>query len=93
MPTPESGPWRWFGLDAPVDAWATGRDADQVAGLHESLFRIATEPLDVLPGHALPGAPSSLFRFVDDGAVRIVFLVTRPVVTNGLRLIAVSDWE
>lgn len=39
MPTPESGPWRWFGLDAPVDAWATGRDADQVAGLYESLFR------------------------------------------------------
>ena len=77
MPTPESGPWRWFGLDAPVDAWATGRDADQVAGLHESLFRIATEPLDVLPGHPLPGAPSSLFRFVDDGAVRIVFLRQR----------------
>ena len=24
---------------------------------------------------------------------RIVFLVTRPVVMNGLRLIAVSDWE
>ena len=33
------------------------------------------------------------FVFVDDGAVRIVFLVTRPVVMNGLRLIAVSDWE
>lgn len=91
MPTPEPGPWRWFGLDGPVEAWATGRDAAQITALCEALLRMATTPLDVLPGDALPGAPSSQFRFIEDDPLRIVFPVTRPVVANGLKLITVSD--
>ena len=93
MAAADTGPWRWFGLDRPVDVWAAGRDADEVAAVHELLFRIAGAPLDALPGRALPGAPSSLFRFVDDGSTRVVFLVTRPIVVDGLRLIAITSQE
>ena len=77
----------------PVGLWADGRDTDQVAAVHELLFRIAGAPLDTLPGRALPGAPSSLFRYVDEGSTRVVFLVTRPIVADGLRLIAVTSQE
>ena len=82
--------WLWFNLDEPLDKWADGRSVAEVIAAHEALLRISETPLDVRPGSPLPGATSPLVRFVDDGDVRIVFLVTQPIVVNGLRLIALA---
>ena len=65
-----------------------GRGVDEVIAAHEALLRISEAPLDVRPGTRLPGGASPLLRYVDDGDLRIVFLVTHPIVVNGLRLIA-----
>ena len=56
-------------------------------------MRLADSPLDIYPGHAVPGAPSQLLRYAESHGVRIDFLVTRPIVTNGLRLIAITILE
>ncbi len=53
-------------------------------------MRLAETPLNVLPGHAVSGAPSHLFRYVETDEARIEFIVARPVVRNGLRLVAVT---
>ena len=80
--------WLWFNLDEPLDSWAAGRGADEVIAAHEALLRISETPLEVRPGTRLPGGAAPLLRYVDDGDLRIVFLVTHPIVVNGLRLIA-----
>ena len=80
--------WLWFNLDEPLDRWAAGRGVDEVIAAHEALLGISEAPLDVRPGTRLPGGASPLLRYVDGGDLRIVFLVTHPIVVNGLRLIA-----
>ena len=62
----------------------------KTAEVGEVLMRLADSPFHVYPGQAVPGAPSHLLRYVETGGVRIDFLVTRPIIANGLRLIAVT---
>ena len=57
---------------------------------HEGWIWFGLDRLDTYPGTPVPGAPSHLFRYVIDAGVRIDFLVTHPIVRNGLKLIAVT---
>ena len=81
--------WIWFGLDR-LDEFAALHGPAKTAEVGEVLIRIADSPLHAYPGQAVPGAPSQLLRYAEGGGVRIDFLVTRPIVPNGLRLIAVT---
>jgi hypothetical protein len=65
----------------------------KTAEVGEALLRLADSPLRDYPGQAVPGAPSQLLRYAETRGVRIDFLVTRPIVRNGLRLIAVTIVE
>lgn len=84
--------WVWFGLDR-LDDFAVSYGPAKTAEVGEVLMRLADSPLDIYPGHAVPGAPSQLLRYAESHGVRIDFLVTRPIVTNGLRLIAITILE
>lgn len=81
--------WRWFEIDAPLEEWSTGRNRTEVIAAHEALLRISEEPLDEYPGEPLAGAPNALVRSFDYDDIRVVFLVTRPIVVDGLRLIRI----
>ena len=84
--------WIWFGLDR-LDEFAAAYGPARTAEVGEVLMRLADSPLLVYPGQAVSGAPSQLLRYVETRGARIEFLVTRPIVTNGLRLIAVTILE
>lgn len=84
--------WVWFGLDR-LDQFAAVHGPVKTADVGELLMRLAEAPLHEYPGQAVSGAPSQLLRYVETRGVRIDFLVTRPIVTNGLRLIAVTALE
>ena len=81
--------WIWFGLDQ-LDEFAAVHGPAKTAEMGGVLMHLADSPLHVYPGQAVPGAPSHLLRYVETGGVRIDFLVTRPIIANGLRLIAVT---
>ena len=53
-------------------------------------MQLAESQLDSYPGQPVPGAPSSLSRYVTEHGIRIDFLVTEPIVVGGLKLIAVT---
>ncbi|WP_420445858.1 hypothetical protein [Candidatus Poriferisodalis sp.] len=80
--------WLWLDLDEPLDRRAAARGPDEVIAAHEALLRISDAPLDARPRTRLSGGVSPLLRYVDDGDLRVVFLVTHPIVADGLRLIA-----
>lgn len=83
--------WRWFEIDAPLNEWSTGRSPAEVIAAHEALLHITAMPLDVRPGQPLrEAAPNNLVRYVDHGDIRVIFLVTRPIVADGLRLIRIT---
>lgn len=84
--------WIWFGLDQ-LEEFAAVHGSAKTAEVGEVLMDLADSPLRVYPGQAVPGAPSQLLRCVESRGVRIDFLVTRPIVPNGLRLIAVTILE
>lgn len=84
--------WIWFGLDR-LDEFAAAHGPAKTAEVGDALMRLADSPLHAYPGQAVPGAPSPLLRYVKSQGVRIDFLVTRPIVPNGLRLIAVTILE
>ena len=84
--------WIWFGLDR-LDEFAAAHGPAKAAEVGEVLMGLADSPLKGYPGQAVPGAPSQLLRYVESRGVRIDFLVTRPIVTNGLRLIAITALE
>lgn len=81
--------WIWFELDR-LDSFSALHGAARTVRVMEALMRIAESPLDSYPGSPVPGAPSHLFRYVIDAGARIDFLVTHPIVRNGLKLIAVT---
>ena len=87
-PTPPQG-WTWFGLDR-LDAFSASHGSARTVAVMEVLMRLAESPLDSYPGPPVPGAPSRLFRYVIEDRIRIDFLVTEPIVADGLKLIAVT---
>ncbi len=83
--------WRWFEIDAPLNEWSTGRSPAKVIAAHEALLHITAMPLDVRPGQPLPAAaPNNLVRYLDHGDIRVIFLVTHPIIADGLRLIRIT---
>ena len=87
-PTPPRG-WTWFGLDR-LDAFSASHGSARTVAVMEILMRLAELPLDSYPGLPVPGAPSQLFRYVIEDRIRIDFLVTEPIIVDGLKLIAVT---
>ena len=79
------------GRPGPLDAFEAEHGPERTAEVGELLMNLACMPLDERPGHRDPNAPSPLFRYVDSDGLRIRFLVTEPVVANGLRLVKIEE--